>query len=58
MSDALHHRLEEIKNHLLGKDEVECAPEHEDAAWQIVVIDLANSTLRLLKEIEEPHYAF
>ena len=57
MSDALH-RLEEIKNRLLGKDEAERNMDQDDTAWQIVVIDLAGSTLRLLKELEEPHYAF
>ena len=55
MSDA-YHLLEEFKNRLLGGNGADHITAHEDHAWQIVVIDLAGSTLRVLKELEEPPY--
>ena len=57
MSDA-HHFLEEIKNRFLGRGETEPSANQDDHAWQIVVIDLAGSTLRVLKELEEPQASF
>lgn len=51
MSEALN-RLESIRNRLFGRDHEDVISNDEDKAWQIVVIDLAGSTYRLLKELE------